>query len=1054
MSRVFIEVFNLSIAASWLIAAVLIVRALITKRMPKWISCCLWALVAIRLLVPFSLESSFSLVPDQQIVIKESVSAQTPEESLPTPPSFEENISSPVETPDYSVQAPVTDNTVSSPEVSMNTDEGNIAIPSVPEINGTVNEGVVNNDTVNGTVDALPNATQDKSESDLSLGKTTASVLGWVWVAGVCAMLSYALISALLLKRRVSLSVPCGENVRKGEAVESPFVFGILRPRIYIPYGLDKVTEECVLAHERAHIKRKDHLIKPFGFLLLSVYWFNPLVWVAYVLLCRDIEYACDEKVINDLAPEARKNYALALLDCAAAHRRIVACPVAFGETGVKERVKNTMKYKKPAFWIILIGIISCIVVGALFLTTSADNDESQNNESSEITEDSEGTSSESELPESSYGKNDLDYIDNLISVERADEETIASLGVYDKYGEEQTNGFLYVFLPKEDVTEFAIHRIDYVDIAADVPVIRIEKTLYTQNELTTKKPLVAMIEMDDILPMNSISFKDKAGNTYYYGIAENNYDGGLWIQRQYLEGTEPSKPEEETEFYVIYANEKRSVPDKYRNLVADLMTSGGWSDFIPEIVPNFIIQIGETKYEYEANVGNISCDGKSKTLTSNEIKELNAVLTEMFSEYLEENGEDLPENSEPEISEPEVSEPEVSEPEISEPEIHVHVYGEWKTVVEPTCKTEGYKERACACGEVDSQRQTIATVGHNYVNNVCSFCGASNETVFVPDYSAGQANTFGNTKGNSQSAAQANWIYYADGRSITKINKTSYSPSKVYSVGSGNVFNINVVGDWIYFYVRESTISNSYIAKVRTDGSRFEKLLVTGETWEMLVVKDTVYYTPVKNPYNDYAKDVAPLYSMSVNGGSVKQIHDGCVSSLAADSSYIYFLYGGRYDEEKTLYRMKHNGSSKIELWINEDGGYKVDANSITVSGSKIYFMDLSKAKYDEGYVLASINTSGGGYTAYSTVDSYSETIFASGNSIYYFGMPCSYGDYAEGRGLVEYNTSSKSYKLIYECEDEMMHSASGLIVLPESYSYVKIYNPAAKSMKSVKIN
>lgn len=646
MSRVFIEVFNLSIAASWLIAAVLIVRALITKRMPKWISCCLWALVAIRLLVPFSLESSFSLVPDQQIVIKESVSAQTPEESLPTPPSFEENISSPVETPDCSVQAPVADNTVSSPEVSVNTDEGNIAIPSVPEINGTVNEGVVNNGTVNGTVDALPNATQDKPESDLSLGKTTASVLGWVWVAGVCAMLSYALISALLLKRRVSLSVPCGENVRKGEAVESPFVFGILRPRIYIPYGLDKVTEECVLAHERAHIKRKDHLIKPFGFLLLSVYWFNPLVWVAYVLLCRDIEYACDEKVINDLAPEARKNYALALLDCAAAHKRIVACPVAFGETGVKERVKNTMKYKKPAFWIILIGIISCIVVGALFLTTSSDNDESQNNESSEITEDSEGTSSESELPESSYGKNDLEYIDDLISVERADEETIASLGVYDKYGEEQTNGFLYVFLPKEDVTEFAIHRIDYVDIAADVPVIRIEKTLYTQNELTTKKPLVAMIEMDDILPMNSISFKDKAGNTYYYGIAENNYDGGLWIQRQYLEGTEPSEPEEETEFYVIYANEKRSVPDKYRNLVADLMTSGGWSDLIPEIVPNFIIQIGETKYEYEASVGNINCDGKSKTLTSNEIKELNAVLTEIFSEYFEENGEDLPENN------------------------------------------------------------------------------------------------------------------------------------------------------------------------------------------------------------------------------------------------------------------------------------------------------------------------------------------------------------------------------------------------------------------------
>ncbi|MBR5779686.1 MAG: hypothetical protein IKY21_03570 [Clostridia bacterium] len=411
MASFFLEIFNLSMAACWIIGAVFAVRMLFVKSMPKWLVCCLWGLVAIRLLIPVTVESNISLVPNQQLELyipSEDVGENSVfiEESVPTKeeivndptvkvpitnetvssPVIDEAVSSPVT--DESVSAPVTDEAVSAPV----TDE-NISFPEQNTVIGdqnNVQNGINENGNIQNNVQVQ--STVRKNQISVSF----VGIAAIVWAVGFCIMTLYSVLSYILLKRRVRMSFPCGDKVRKGEGIDSPFVLGFLRPRIYIPFGLSQRTEECVIAHERAHLARRDYIIKPLAFLILSVHWFNPFVWVAYILLCRDIEYACDERVVKGLDTDARKAYAFALLECAISHRRIAACPVAFGETGVKERVKNTMKYKKPAFWIIVICVIVCITVAVLFLTTGVS--ESDNSDtSSDVSDTSSGTSDNEE---------------------------------------------------------------------------------------------------------------------------------------------------------------------------------------------------------------------------------------------------------------------------------------------------------------------------------------------------------------------------------------------------------------------------------------------------------------------------------------------------------------------------------------------------------------------------------------------------------------------------------------------------------------------------------
>ena len=308
MSSVFLKIINLSYSASWLILAVIAARLLL-KRAPKWVSCIMWGLVALRLIIPFTLNSALSLLPSSEVV-----------------PS-------------------------------------NIEMTDTPHIEFGI---AILNNTVNQAIENTLAPTEAASVNPMQVVVFIASA---VWITGMIVMMLYALFSYVLIRIRTKESAYVSKGLRECDEIESPFILGIFRPVIYVPSGMNQDTLKLVLAHEQAHLHRFDHLWKPLGFLLLSVYWFNPLCWVAYILLCRDIESACDEKVIGGKSNEYMAAYSQALLDCSVQRRRIAACPVAFGETGVKMRIKNVLNYKKPAFWLVMVSLAVCVIVAACFLT-------------------------------------------------------------------------------------------------------------------------------------------------------------------------------------------------------------------------------------------------------------------------------------------------------------------------------------------------------------------------------------------------------------------------------------------------------------------------------------------------------------------------------------------------------------------------------------------------------------------------------------------------------------------------------------------------------------
>ena len=313
MSEFFLKIVNMSISASWLVLAVLLLR-LVMKRAPKWISVVLWSFVAIRLMCPFTFESGLSLIP----------SAETIPPEIMTDPS---------------------------PEVHTGISSLNNAI------NPIVSESFAPEEMT--------------SMNPLQFWVPLAAL---VWGLGIAGMVIYTAVSYILLRRKVATAIPLRKGILQSENVDSPFVLGILRPKIYLPFQIDDQALEYVIAHEQSHIRRKDHWWKPFGFLLLAVHWFNPLMWLGYILLCRDIELACDEKVIKDMDREAKASYSEALVVCSVHRRKIAACPLAFGEVGVKERVKSVLHYKKPAFWIIATAVVICTLVAICFLTNPADS--------------------------------------------------------------------------------------------------------------------------------------------------------------------------------------------------------------------------------------------------------------------------------------------------------------------------------------------------------------------------------------------------------------------------------------------------------------------------------------------------------------------------------------------------------------------------------------------------------------------------------------------------------------------------------------------------------
>ena len=308
MNELFLKIINMSISASWLVLAVLILR-FVLKKAPKWINVLLWGIVAIRLICPFSFESPLSLIPSA--------------ETIPL----------------------------------------NIGMDSTP----TINSGI---SAINNAVNPIiSQSNTPMAGASVNLLQITIGIYEYIWIFGMIALALYTAISYWRLCRKVDTAVRYKDNIFQSENVSFPFVLGIIKPRIYLPFKMNGQYLEHVVAHEQAHICRKDHWWKPLGFLLLMIHWFNPLMWLAYVLLCRDIELACDEKVIKELGNEQRGDYTQALVACSVNRRMIAACPLTFGEVGVKERVKSVMNYKKPALWVIIIAVIVCVGVAVCFLT-------------------------------------------------------------------------------------------------------------------------------------------------------------------------------------------------------------------------------------------------------------------------------------------------------------------------------------------------------------------------------------------------------------------------------------------------------------------------------------------------------------------------------------------------------------------------------------------------------------------------------------------------------------------------------------------------------------
>lgn len=308
MSELFLKIVNMSISASWVVIAVLTLRFCL-KKAPKWVNVLLWGIVAARMVFPFSIESVLSLIPSAETISPTVMMEQTP-----------------------SVQT------------------------GVPALNHVINP------VISSSFTPAPGASANPLQIWIP-------VLTGIWLFGIAALFLYSAVSYWRLHRKVCEAVILRGNIYQSEKVCSPFVLGIIKPKIYLPYHMDSREMDHVIAHEQTHIRRKDHWWKPLGFLLLTIHWFNPLMWLSYILLCRDIELACDEKVIREMGNEQRADYTQALVACSVNRRVIAACPLAFGEVGVKERVKSVMNYKKPAFWIVLASVIVCAAAAVCFLT-------------------------------------------------------------------------------------------------------------------------------------------------------------------------------------------------------------------------------------------------------------------------------------------------------------------------------------------------------------------------------------------------------------------------------------------------------------------------------------------------------------------------------------------------------------------------------------------------------------------------------------------------------------------------------------------------------------
>lgn len=324
MTELLIRLLNLSIQAAALIVIVAVLHVVL-RRAPKWLLCLLWAIVGIRLVCPFSVESAFSLAPKAKMVHMDETNGQV-------------SLQSGAETVDQFVNRYV-----------FRADEGETAEYSI----------------------AL-DQTNDASRQMTSNGKQGLpwGTLAVFWVCGMMAGALYLIISYARVALQVRGAVKLEKGIYACDGISTPFILGVLRPRIYLPSEITEEQKRSVVAHERAHLRRKDHVWKPLGFVLLTIYWFQPFCWLAYFMLCRDIELACDERVIRDMDPEEKKTYSKVLLSFSAPGKLVSACPLSFGEAPVKKRIRAILNYKKPAFWVLTVSLLALCGVAIFFLTS------------------------------------------------------------------------------------------------------------------------------------------------------------------------------------------------------------------------------------------------------------------------------------------------------------------------------------------------------------------------------------------------------------------------------------------------------------------------------------------------------------------------------------------------------------------------------------------------------------------------------------------------------------------------------------------------------------
>ena len=439
MTDVFYKILQMSISASWLILAIVVLRIFL-KKVPRKIICFLWALVAIRLVCPFAIESRFSLIPDTQGIFADyenqlenagtdNVNAGLQDMSGAVGGALDNEgaaggnadmasgkLNNEIDNAAGNITA---GNTAGGNITGGSVSDGGIAAGNIADKNnmsGNIPNISSGNDMQGGTADRVNNGglndisggnfkgNLDNADNNLSgaatsdnqkaaagnpgytailagkLGGISLGRLAFIWTAGCVILLLYAVGSYILLRRKTGAAFNNGENIYICDDIDTPFILGIFSPKIYIPSLLTEEERGYVIAHEKAHLKRLDCVWKPLGFILLAVYWFNPLSWVAYILLCRDIELACDERVIADKDIEYKKQYAMTLLNCSSLKKMVSACPLAFGEVSVKTRIKTVLNYKKPAFWLVLAAVAACVVVMVCFMTnpkSSAPDNES-----------------------------------------------------------------------------------------------------------------------------------------------------------------------------------------------------------------------------------------------------------------------------------------------------------------------------------------------------------------------------------------------------------------------------------------------------------------------------------------------------------------------------------------------------------------------------------------------------------------------------------------------------------------------------------------------------